>query len=156
MWRSEQAAATASAPVISSAWHLLLLFPLLFLLLLLRLVPCILFLTPSFPFFLLLLLIPAAPRPPSPAVPLWSTPYSSTTSGRKAGKNITSMIRTAYHVFVFQLRSDRHRKRNETDLWYDLPWGGKWLPLYWNAMKWQEFLFLWKKFSPVPTPLPSS
>ena len=37
--------------------------------------------------------------------------------------------------FVFQLRSDWHRKRNETDIWYDLPRGGKWLSSYWNLLK---------------------
>lgn len=36
--------------------------------------------------------------------------------------------------FVFQLRSDWHRKRNETNVWYDLPRGGKWFSSYWNSI----------------------
>ena len=40
--------------------------------------------------------------------------------------------------FVFQLRSDWHRKRNETDLWYDLPRGGKWFSSYWNSITRQK------------------
>lgn len=36
--------------------------------------------------------------------------------------------------FVFQLRSDWHWKRNETNVWYDLPRGGKWLSSYWNSI----------------------
>jgi len=36
--------------------------------------------------------------------------------------------------FVFQLRSDWHWKRNETNVWYDLPRGGKWFSSYWNSI----------------------
>lgn len=119
--RSEHAAANAPPLVVSSAITFFFSSSRSsFLLLLLRFVSCTLFLTPS---FLSLLFFPISlpyPLLVHPFLPLFLHSHNL----------LQPFFHDSYSVpfFVSQLRSDRYRKRNETDLWYDLPWGGKWFP----------------------------